>query len=284
MRDDKGRFIVGHQETEDEKLKRIEGMRNSWKNRKDYIGDIVNECPKLYNMWRSFRFTEKGKSVGNCEQWNDFRTFYNDVRDLYFDGACLRRKDKTLPFQPDNIMFLTKEQCAALQEKIELEYDGERLTLKQLADKYGKSVAAIRNRYHKRNIRKYSIEEIIFGRKTKRHTKEPTDKSKVFSIRTKASKMISSYKVKDFKMGVPVCDIDIDWMIDNILNKPCYYCGDTHRVGCDRIDNNLGHTKSNVVPCCYECNCARNRNFSFEEMVLLGKTIAQIKKNRLENG
>ena len=48
----------------------------------------------------------------------------------------------------------------------------------------------------------------------------------------------------------------------------------------DRIDNSKGHTKDNTVPCCYECNCARNNNFSFEEMKVLGKTIKQIKENR----
>ena len=41
-----------------------------------------------------------------------------------------------------------------------------------------------------------------------------------------------------------------------------------------------GHTKDNVVPCCYDCNCARNDNFSHEEMVILGKTISEIKSKR----
>lgn len=92
--------------------------------------------------------------------------------------------------------------------------------------------------------------------------------------------MISSYKVKDCKNGTNICDIDIDWMIENILAKECVYCGDNHRIGCDRIDNNKGHTKDNVVPCCIECNTARNNYFSFEEMKLLGQTIRQIKQSR----
>ena len=93
--------------------------------------------------------------------------------------------------------------------------------------------------------------------------------------------MISSYKHTDKVNGFEeVCDIDIDWMIDNIIMKSCYYCGDPNRVGCDRIDNSKGHTKNNVVPCCYDCNCARNVNFTFEEMKILGKTIAEIKQSR----
>lgn len=69
-------------------------------------------------------------------------------------------------------------------------------------------------------------------------------------------------------------------MIDNILLKPCIYCGDTHRIGCDRIDNTLGHTKNNVVPCCIECNTARNNYFTYDEMRLLGITISKIKAAR----
>ena len=92
--------------------------------------------------------------------------------------------------------------------------------------------------------------------------------------------MIASYKHKDSINGVTICDIDIDWFIKNISNKPCIYCGDTNRVGCDRIDNSKGHTKDNVVPCCYDCNCARNNNFSYEEMLIIGKTIKKVKKLR----
>ena len=108
--------------------------------------------------------------------------------------------------------------------------------------------------------------------------KDVTDEN--VNVRAKASKMISAYKNKDKKMGVSICDMDIEWMVLHILTKPCIYCGDTYRIGADRIDNTEGHTKANVVPCCYECNCARNANFSFEEMRILGKTIEKIKQSR----
>lgn len=41
-------------------------------------------------------------------------------------------------------------------------------------------------------------------------------------------------------------------------NKPCYYCGrriDT--IGLDRIDNGLGYSINNVVPCCIDCNSGK---------------------------
>lgn len=281
-RNDKGQFVKGRIDTAEEKVKRARGLSKSWKSRADYIHDIVEECPKLYNSWRAFRFTEKGKKIGNSEEWNDYRTFYNDVRPYYQEGLVFRRKDVTKPFSKENFMFVTQEEASLAKENtVYIEYNGTKYTLKQASEFFNIPYASIKNRYYKHN-QDYTIEEIIFGKRVNRKSKEVKDyRESSTSIRSKASKMISSYKLKDKKLGFDkVCDIDIDWMIENIITKPCIYCGDTHRVGCDRIDNNKGHTKDNVVPCCYDCNCARNDNFSFDEMKILGQTIKKIKEAR----
>lgn len=40
---------------------------------------------------------------------------------------------------------------------------------------------------------------------------------------------------------------------------PCYYCGDlVHTVGIDRIDNEKGYIKDNVVSCCPTCNIMKH--------------------------
>lgn len=44
-----------------------------------------------------------------------------------------------------------------------------------------------------------------------------------------------------------------------IVACPCTYCGaqppaDTKRNGLDRVDNSVGYTAQNIVPCCYPCN------------------------------
>lgn len=88
------------------------------------------------------------------------------------------------------------------------------------------------------------------------------------------------YRSKD-KDKCLTCDLTIDWIKENITNKSCVYCGDIEQIGCDRIDNNKGHTMDNVVPCCRVCNVTRNNNFSMEEMHLIGATIRTIKENRL---
>ena len=90
--------------------------------------------------------------------------------------------------------------------------------------------------------------------------------------------MYHAYKLRDKKHGLEN-DLTKEFVLEE-CKKPCIYCGDIKRIGLDRIDNTKGHTKDNVVPCCYECNCARLNNFTHEEMLIIGKTIAEVKKSR----
>lgn len=46
--------------------------------------------------------------------------------------------------------------------------------------------------------------------------------------------------------------------IRKIIATGCCYCGETSlRMTLDRVDNNRGHTKDNVVPACIRCNYTR---------------------------
>lgn len=281
-RDKLGRFRPGEPSslTQEEKLRRAKSMSASWKSRDNYIGDIKEECPKIHGCWRGIRFTAKGKDAGCCKEWENFRVFYNDVRPTYKDGLVLRRKDSTSPWGKDNFMWVEPSFVGDLKARIVIDYQGKALTIRQWGEELGIPYGMIKLRYF-RHKDDWTVEEILFGRKKKRNTKRAKDISdSQVSIRAKASKMISSYRNKDVKNGTETTDIDVDWMIENILTKPCVYCGDTHRIGCDRIDNNKGHTKDNVVPCCIECNTARNNNFTYEEMKKIGRVIAEIKKDR----
>ena len=281
-RNEKGQFIKGHTRTTEEEIKRINGMKIAWKERNDYISDIVQECPKIYNSWRSFMFTEKGKKIGHSDEWNNFRTFYNDVRPTWKNGKVFRRLDITKQYSKDNFVWVTPEEADNMPKRniIIIEFNGEKHTIKDWAEKIGTTQSAIRNRYHKHK-NDFSIEEILYGKKKKRSSKTVKDISdKNVNIRSKVSKMISSYNSKDVSNGFGKSDLTIEWMIDNIVLKPCIYCGDTHKIGCDRLDNNKGHCKDNVVPCCYECNCARNNNFTYNEMKIIGAAIRKVKNIR----
>jgi hypothetical protein len=258
-------------------MSRSESLKQSWRNRPDYIGDIKH--PKIYNIWRSIRFTKKGNLIGCSEEWKEYRTFYNDIKDYYEEGNRLVRLDKSLPFSKDNFTFMSdKESSNYKNNNILLTYNKETKTLLEWSLKVNRSLYGIRNRYYKyKNI---TSEEILFGKKKVPIRKLlSTDELEYQQIKDKASKMCSSYRIKDIKSRREY-DLDPKWFIDNILYKECVYCGTTNNIGCDRIDNNIGHIKTNVLPCCYICNTVRNNHFTVDEMKILGKTIKEIRDSK----
>lgn len=243
---------------------------------------IKLENPYIYNSWRAIRYTQKGKKIGNSKEWDDFINFFNDVKGDYKKGLRLARLDKTKPFSKNNFIWVTPEQAVRLHDNlVKLTYNGETLYLSELAEKYDQSLSGVRQRYF-RHKDTYTVEEIIFGKKKSKKRPAADIKDLPDNLkRAKASKMLSSYRIKDKKRDLE-CDLTIEDMLD-IMSKPCVYCGDTKRIGCDRLDNEKGHTKDNVVPCCVECNKARNNNFSFEEMQIIGKAIREVKLKRIKN-
>lgn len=65
--------------------------------------------------------------------------------------------------------------------------------------------------------------------------------------------------------------VDADWIVENIFNSSCIYCGerDWTKLGCDRIDNTKPHTPDNVVCACWDCNKERRNRFTVEEFQLI---------------
>lgn len=98
-------------------------------------------------------------------------------------------------------------------------------------------------------------------------------------LRKKVNTRLLQYKTIDLKKNLKF-DLDFEWFKENILWHPCVYCGDWDFVGCDRIDNNKGHTKDNCVPCCHLCNITRGNRFTHEEMIIIGESIKLVKEIR----
>lgn len=72
----------------------------------------------------------------------------------------------------------------------------------------------------------------------------------------RARYLVDNYKQQDKLNNVGECDLTAQWVVDNILFKPCAHCGKTgwEVIGCNRLDNTKPHSKDNVEPCCAECN------------------------------
>jgi hypothetical protein len=101
------------------------------------------------------------------------------------------------------------------------------------------------------------------------------NKKKVAEIQARARKKYNrslkgrfTYTVNEAKRRKLVCTLSFEEYA-HLLVSPCYYCGlslDDTSVGLDRIDNSLGYTLSNVLPCCGSCNRIRGDSLTVDEM------------------
>ena len=230
----------------------------------------------LFNSWRSKVYNKKGKLIGFPKSWETFEGFKNDIPDGFQEGYILIRKDFNKPYSKENTYWIKKEQQGHTK-LVMFTHNNETKTLMEWAKQYDISYSGLRNRYFKG--KDYTSEEILFGKKynPKRKLNDliELDEEKK---RLKVSKMFTAYRHRDSVKGRKF-DLTREFLSD-LLQQECVYCGDNSFIGADRIDNNLGHLQTNVVPCCYTCNIARSNLFTYDEMLLLGKTIKQIKLNR----
>jgi hypothetical protein len=96
----------------------------------------------------------------------------------------------------------------------------------------------------------------------------------------KALYLFHAYRSFDAKRGLAT-DISAQWIRENVLRAACSYCGTTEEtLGCDRLDNAVGHTVDNIVPACGTCNRVRGDRFTSAEMAIIGAAIATVRSAR----
>ena len=248
-------------------------MSRAWQDDPRNTGELFGT--NFHNVWRSFRFTTKGRQAGHSAEWSKFAQFKADMYESYIPGTRLSRIDKTKPFSKENCIWQPQSEIIS-KKTLMLEYNGVTQPLMQWAKDFGLHYPAVRQRYQLG--RGYCAADILFGiRKSKRsvpvdYTDLPCDQSR----RDKASKMLSAYRCRDKKKGHTWLSEDYpdnQWFTDNIIKSACTYCGSSKNVGADRIDNALPHTKRNIVPSCYRCNVVRQDLFTVDEMKLIGAFI-----------
>ena len=76
--------------------------------------------------------------------------------------------------------------------------------------------------------------------------------------------------------------VSAEWIEENILRgHSCIYCGDSEpsHLGCDRIDNEKGHSEDNIVCACPICNWERSLlKMTVEGFIEYRKTHPRLKK------
>jgi hypothetical protein len=118
-----------------------------------------------------------------------------------------------------------------------------------------------------------------FTKATVKRKNRRISQNKPYRKTTYANRKRLNYKSLDKKRNLDH-NLSLEFL-QVALESPCIYCG-FNAVGLDRKDNSKGHTEENSVPCCFECNIARNENFSYEEMLLIGRTIREVKQRRIQ--
>lgn len=91
---------------------------------------------------------------------------------------------------------------------------------------------------------------------------------------------LSVYRTSAKQKKLHFEESDNDWFMARFVT-PCYYCGitvDEHENnmlnGLDRVNNEFGYIRGNVVACCTLCNYMRGPKLSVEEFINLARKVA----------
>jgi hypothetical protein len=98
----------------------------------------------------------------------------------------------------------------------------------------------------------------------------------------RAATILSDARKADRKKGFEVAQDYVDYgIIEQLIKLPCTYCGETAiQMTLDRIDNTLGHTKSNVLPACIRCNLMR-RSMPYEAWLVVVESVKKARELNL---
>lgn len=115
------------------------------------------------------------------------------------------------------------------------------------------------NSEHKEEIKTYKQK---WYQENKTAIKEKSKERYKYNKTTKerrALNLLCCYRDSEKRHDRDNCTLTKDWIIENIFNSSCVYCGESDwtKLGCDRIDDKLPHTPENCVCACKNCNVDR---------------------------
>lgn len=131
-------------------------IHEAWTNMKRRCNDPNNKSYPNYG----------GRGITYDESWEEFRGFYEDMKEGYDDRLTLDRIDVNGPYSKENCRWVDMEEQANNKTSNRmLTYQGETLTMSQMARKHGLPVDLLKGRLYKGWTVKDAIE-----RKTERET------------------------------------------------------------------------------------------------------------------
>jgi hypothetical protein len=111
--------------------------------------------------------------------------------------------------------------------------------------------------------------------------REPDWQEKQKERDSRPSSRFSSLRVGSRKRGTTVEFTLAEYT--ELISRPCFYCEGPLAPtggGLDRKDNDKPYTLENSVPACAFCNELKGRNLFFEEAVMLGPVVKQLRERR----
>lgn len=206
------------------------------------------------------------KKCGKCESVKDlnFTNFRKSGRN--FSKICRECHDKFIkekrgPVQKGHLLDSATKKCKTCQLELSI------LNFYYSQRRYHSHCMSCESSNSKKRRKAESEEERI------KRIRESTINRELNRDRH----LLVTYNKFDFERNFET-DLTREYIKENLYKK-CTYCNHPS-TGLDRIDNAKGHLQSNCIPCCWECNTARMNNFSYDEMLIIGKAIKQIKDNR----
>lgn len=76
---------------------------------------------------------------------------------------------------------------------------------------------------------------------------------KVRPLKRKINSLKGNAKTRNYEFNLT------EKQVEEIINKPCHYCGDNENISIDRIDSLKPYNIDNVLPCCPICNRMKNK-------------------------
>lgn len=93
-------------------------------------------------------------------------------------------------------------------------------------------------------------------------------------------RLVHNTKTRGIEVNLTPEEFSVICLIPN-----CHYCGETINRSLvrgekgyrgyfvDRMDNSIGYTASNCVPCCWPCNQAKGSRYTYEEFLMISNQL-----------